>query len=51
LERISTASKKTQKRSKTGRIIGGDEFIAKAEQLLKRKLRKNKPESKKQKNN
>ena len=40
-----------QKHSKTGRILGSDEFINKAEQLLKRKLRKNKPGPKKKNDN
>ena len=32
-----------QKHSKTGRILGSEAFVNKTEQLLKRKLRKNKP--------
>jgi len=32
-----------QKHTKTGRVLGDDKFINKAEILLKRKLRKNKP--------
>jgi hypothetical protein len=32
-----------QKHTKTGRVLGNDAFLNKAEMLLKRKLRKHKP--------